>query len=595
MKLRRRPALAAVCFASLPWTASAAVIVPGDPLTGSGEVPRTLLTYAELVSPAMPPDAPVNDAAFALPAQAAMPRHEFSGTLTLHDPAANGSFVELRNDRREARDGDAERRHLPPLQIELAQSGSHLIPVVQGLAYTGSPYWNVIVGPGRVWSERGDAGWSRASLPFALIQRGQNCTHNGAMTFLFDDQRVSEVRYQITQESCLRYKFDLWGQIGATAARHAVAEGERLRREHAGELTRRLPTKPLRALLDDFPEAGVNLATFIRDIPSQQHITTWGLVVDGTHYVSNCPTRYGEYAFCAEMRLPSYSVAKSAFAGVALMRLGVLLGKAVYSAAIADHVPEHTLGKKWDRVTFDHAIDMATGHYGDAWYLRDEESEPERAFLRAETYLEKIRLAFEAFPPREAPGRTWVYHTNDTFILTQAMQNLLGRDVFDVLRDEVLVPLGVSKGGLTTLRTDNSATGRPFGGWGLFFNQDDIAKVASFLDRGDGKINNIPVLDAARVAESMFRAGDPGLPIADAPNVKVADTWRYGNGFWGKRMTPAEFPALSCEFMVSRMGGFGGISVVMMPNGTVFYVWSDHDEFGWYSAVVESQKLGPHC
>ena len=33
----------------------------------------------------------------------------------------------------------------------------------------------------------------------------------------------------------------------------------------------------------------------------------------------------------------------------------------------------------------------------------------------------------------------------------------------------------------------------------------------------------------------------------------------------------------------------------MMPNGTVFYVWSDHDEFGWYSAVVESNKLSPQC
>jgi hypothetical protein len=33
----------------------------------------------------------------------------------------------------------------------------------------------------------------------------------------------------------------------------------------------------------------------------------------------------------------------------------------------------------------------------------------------------------------------------------------------------------------------------------------------------------------------------------------------------------------------------------MMPNGTVFYVWSDHDEFGWYSAVAESHKLISQC
>ena len=77
--------------------------------------------------------------------------------------------------------------------------------------------------------------------------------------------------------------------------------------------------------------------------------------------------------------------------------------------------------------------------------------------------------------------------------------------------------------------------------------------------------------------------------------MRVPGTWHYGNGFWGKLMTPAEFPVYPCEFMVSRMGGFGGISVVMMPNGTVFYVWSDNDEFGWYSAVAESHKLIPQC
>ena len=253
------------------------------------------------------------------------------------------------------------------------------------------------------------------------------------------------------------------------------------------------------------------------------------------------------------------------------------------------------MGADWSGVTFDHAIDMATGHFADAYYLRDEDSDAERRFLNAESYQDKIRFAFEAFPKKAAPGTTWVYHTNDTFIVTQAMQNLVGRDLFDLVRDDVFAPLGVSKGGHTTLRTDNSPTGRALGGWGLFFTTDDIAKIAGFLNRGDGKIGGQQVLDAARVRESMFRGEDLGLPIADLPNVRVPGTWHYGNGFWGKLMTPAEFPVYPCQFMVSRMGGFGGISVVMMPNGTVFYVWSDNDEFGWYSAVAESHKLASQC
>ena len=147
-----------------------------------------------------------------------------------------------------------------------------------------------------------------------------------------------------------------------------------------------------------------------------------------------------------------------------------------------------------------------------------------------------------------------MYHTNDTFLVTQAMRNRLGRDVFDLVRDDVFVPLGVSKGGLTTLRTDSSPQGLPFGGFGLFFTTDDIAKIAGFLNRGDGKIGDRQVLDAARVRESMFRGDDLGLAIADMPGVRVPDTWYYGNGFWGKRMTAAEFPVYPCDFMVSRMG-----------------------------------------
>ena len=141
--------------------------------------------------------------------------------------------------------------------------------------------------------------------------------------------------------------------------------------------------------------------------------------------MSDCPTRSGKYPYCDQMRLPSYSVAKSAFAGVAMMRLGALEGPGLYQALITDHVPEQTMGEDWSGVTFDHAIDMATGHFADPYYLRDEDTDVERRFLNAESDQDKIRFAFEAFPKKAAPGTTWVYHTNDTFIVTQAMQNVV--------------------------------------------------------------------------------------------------------------------------------------------------------------------------
>ncbi|MGH3242726.1 MAG: hypothetical protein ACRDNL_20285, partial [Spirillospora sp.] len=71
--------------------ADAVVPVPGDPLTGSGTVSRSLLTYAQLMSGTS--TAPVSDAAFALPAQAAPPTHTFEGTLTLNGEATGGGFT----------------------------------------------------------------------------------------------------------------------------------------------------------------------------------------------------------------------------------------------------------------------------------------------------------------------------------------------------------------------------------------------------------------------------------------------------------------------------------------------------------------------
>jgi hypothetical protein len=61
-------------------------------------------------------------------------------------------------------------------------------------------------------------------------------------------------------------------------------------------------------------------------------------------------------------------------------------------------------------------------------------------------------------------------------------------------------------------------------------------------------------------------------------------------------MTRAQFPGdYGCEFWVARMGGYGGISIVLMPNGISYYVFSDNDEFHWYDAVREANKLAPFC
>ncbi|GLW55085.1 hypothetical protein [Kitasatospora phosalacinea] len=150
------------------------------------------------------------------------------------------------------------------------QNGSHLIPAVQGLTITGDTQsgstYDLIVGPGRAWSENGDTGaagtFSRASLPFALVDRNQNCVHNGGLSFPYNAAAVSIAAYQVTAEACALHQFDVWGQLAATYDAHGVPDAVALENAHAAEVGNRMPTKPLSALATDHPAAGLDLAAF---------------------------------------------------------------------------------------------------------------------------------------------------------------------------------------------------------------------------------------------------------------------------------------------------------------------------------------------
>lgn len=610
MKVRCLVRLLPLWLTFAGWSAPALLAttpVPGDPLGGNGDVNRSVLTYSQLFSNTAPA-APVDDTGgFALPANAAAPSQAFEGTLTLSNPAASGSAQILRNDFAYNAASDSPWQHLASFSFQFVQNGSYFIPVRQGLVITGSTAWNYIVGPGRVWQENSDNGYMRVSFPFALVERNQNCVHNGEMTFLFNSAKspkISRVRYQVTQETCLYFKLNMWGQLAATYTPGSVADDQALENAQAAEVANRLPTKPLSALATDYPNSGINVANFTQGFHSPADITAYGLFINGVNYVSGCQTRYGTYAFCDNMRLPSYSIAKSSFAGVAMMWLGQQYGKAVYGQPVRSYVPQYVDGGDWKNVTFDNVADMATGNYISAGNHADEGRSEERAFLGAEPYSTKLADAFTPFPHKAVPGTTWVYQSHATFILTQAMNSYLqqqqgsGADIFNSIRDAVYKPLNMSQGSLSTLRTDNSGSGKPIGSYGLFFTQDDIAKIGRFLNNGGGVINNAQVLEATRLQESLFRTKNPstlGLPVPDTGTPVVPKTFRYHNQFWAKHMTTSEFPQYRCNFWVPFMSGYGGNTVLLLPNGATYYIFSDGNEFVWYTAVNEINKVAPLC
>jgi len=544
---------------------------------------RTLLT-ADALMHGFQFDGPVDESALTPPADATPAMYTFEGRLELLGEKDGGYIQMLRGEL------GPEYSYLPEFDFAFVQDNSYLIPVQRGNIIADHPVWNIILEPGRVWQEEGDHGFSRASLPFALTVKGGNATFNGTLTFLFNDQQGSKVWYQITQETTSYSRANLWGLLDAAYHPEAVSGSEKIRADFESELAERMPVKPIEALADDYP--GVDVSAFGRGV-TREHMTWYGVVVNGVNYIGGCQTRFGLYPYCESMRATSYSTAKSAFASMALMRLAQKYGMDVTDLFIKDYVPEYANSAgDWEQVTFNNTIDMSTGNYDSAGYMVDDESDKMGIFFGAQPYSERIKAAFSA-PPRVDPGTRWVYRTSDTFILTRAMQNYLqtkegsDADIYQFVVDAVYRPLRLGSGVYTTMRTaDNDWQGEAEGGYGLWWIPDDLAKIGTFLIRDHGKINGEQILQPDLLAASLQQN-------LDDRGVQIDSQRMYNNSFWANHYTTSN--GFDCEFWVTQMLGVSGNVVALFPNGITYYYFSDNQEFTWDAALRESDKIIPLC
>lgn len=563
-------------------TAQPAPSLP-TPTQASPQPGRILLTVDALTNePTL--DGPVDEAALTPPTDALPAAHTFEGRLELVGEKENGKISILRGEL------DPESTSLPEFDFEFVQANGYLIPVKRGLVIADHPVWNIILEPGRVWQESGDKGLSRASLPFALTVKGGNATFNGTLTFLFDDQHVSKVWYQTTQETTTYTRANLWGLLDAAYHPGAVAGAGRIRADFAAELAARMPVKPIEALAEDYP--GVDISAFGRGV-NPEHMTWYGVAVKGVNYIGGCQTRFGLYPYCESMRATSYSTAKSAFVSVALMRLAQKYGADVADLLIKDYVPESTASPgDWERVTFNNTLDMSTGNYVSAGFMVDDNSNKMGEFFGAQPYAERIKTAFTA-PHQVDPGTRWVYRTSDTFILTRAMQNYLQNqegvdaDIYEFVVDEVYRPLKLGPGVYMSMRTaDNDWQGQAEGGYGQWWIPDDIAKIGTFLISDGGKINGEQILHPDLLTAALQQSPDDR-------GVRIDNQRMYNNSFWANRYTKSN--GYDCEFWVPQMLGVSGNVVALFPNGVTYYYFSDNQEFTWDAALQESDKIISLC
>jgi len=564
--------------------------VPAQPTPGlpiptqaSPDSGRTLLTADALLN-GFEFNSPVEESALTPPEGAAPALHTFEGRLELLGEKENGHLQILRGEL------EPEFAWLPEFDFEFVQHDGTLIPARRGLIIADHPQWNLHLEPGRVWQEEGDGDLSRASLPFALSVKGGNATFNGTLTFLFDDRRVSKVWYQVTQETTTSTRANLWGLLEAVYHPGAVPGAEQIRSDFAAELAARMPVKPIAALAEDYP--GVDISAFGRGV-TPEHMTWYGVAVDGVNYLGGCRTRFGTYPFCESMRATSYSTAKSAFVSIALLRLAQKYGAEVADLLIKDYVPEVASSPgDWERVTFNHALDMSTGNYVSAGFMADDDSLKMGEFFGAQPYSERIKEAFSA-PHKAEPGTLWVYRTSDTFILTRALHNYLRSqsgaeaDIYQFVVDEVYRPLELGSGAYTSMRTaDNGWQGQAEGGYGQWWVPDDIAKIGTFLIADGGKIDGEQILHPGLLAAALQQdANDRG--------VQIDSQRRYNNSFWANRYTPSG--GYACEFWVPQMLGVSGNVVALFPNGITYYYFSDNREFTWDAALKETDKILPLC
>ncbi|HJW74126.1 MAG TPA: serine hydrolase domain-containing protein [Thermoleophilia bacterium] len=466
----------------------------------------------------------------------------------------------------------------PAVSLGFFTDMGRLVPVTQDVIRVGSlpggtSYWDVIVQPGRVWSEPGEKRWSRASFPFALVHSIEGETHNGVATFLYNNRRVSHVSFQKVQQTAPYYVypyFDSWGVTSASVTRNDIRHLGRLRHTWRQELRHRLPTAPWKELEK---LVGANaLEGFDGYIPADEVIVS-GLLYKGVLYRHEASTAAGPYPYTDEMRYGVWSVTKSAGNAIALFRLAQKYGPGILDERIADYVPEAADYPGWEDVTFSDMANMASGHgFGSpvsepndmfSGYLDGNYAE----WYEAPSKAEKAVFALDqpVFP--WAPGTVARYRDQDAYLYGVALDAYLkaheGRnaDLWEMVRDEVYRSIGIFHAPMNRTIEPDGSMGQAMMAYGYYPTLRDLARISQLLQhhgRWNGKqILYRPLVDQVRFGDER-RGFSTGTMIADGEEL-------YNFNYY---MTPYS-PESGGLTYTQAMHGWGANLVLLMPKGIV--------------------------
>lgn len=447
----------------------------------------------------------------------------------------------------------------------------------------------IILSPGRVWSEAADGGYSRASFSFVLGSSLANEAHNGLATFVYTDAGVSSVRLQITQQTNPWRKVDLWGQATAHYVRLNDANGEALLSVRRAERQAYLPITRLDA------DARVTVSA---DADDGFGPSITGYLVDDLLVVQPGSTITGEFPYPQEMRHGAFSVSKSLGGALVLFWLAGKFGDEVLRAPVAQYLrarPARLRG--WENVTFGDLLDMASGR-GDRFPDRtpnrpfaDESGPRMRAWSRARSTARKldVALGFARYP--WPPGTVFRYNTAQLFVLACAMEALLRERegptarLWERFTAEVLNPVGIVALPMMHSEERDGSRGVPLLGTGAYPTLQEAAKLVRLLARR-GRHGDRQLLSATAIDQALDWQQDNGL--ATAPDFDRA-TGTYKFSFWRQPHVARDGAVITVCFMA----GYGGSIVAMLPNSTACIRFSDDQDYDLHEIVRVAERLRP--
>jgi hypothetical protein len=515
----------------------------------------------------------IDNAAFVPSGHAKAAREPFFGTLELTESRMISTPDKISPNLVLGRDPQL----FPGVDLAFFTDGGDLVPFTQDVIRfasidRGKSFWDIIVQPGRVWSEAADGGWSRAAFPFALVNSIEGETHNGLATFLYRGSEVSNLRFQIVQQTAPFYIKNVFVAAGLVpVALEAASKDEVDQARRAYEADRRdavhianwqaLGARVGREKLEGFDGA----------IDSSDIVLS-GLDYHGAFYLEQCQSAGGPLPWCDRARFGVWSATKALANAAALLHLAQKYGPSVFDLKIRDYVPEAARYPGWNHVRFEDAINMATGigngstnvHPNDT---NDGYTDPSYAtWYEARSVREKIEaLLRDGRDYPWGPGKVTRYRDQDMFMLGVAMDRFIkskegpSADLWTMLRKEVFEPIGIHEAPTNRTIEAGVAPGQPIMAYGYYPTISDLVLMARLYQNG-GKHGAQQILFGPRVKDLLTWSKSKGLPTGE--RLSGGET-AYSTAFWVATYTSAS----GCRVFYPRMVGWGGNLVALMPGG----------------------------